>query len=416
MKKLGLLAVLCMLAIPVYAAEDEVLSFYQRQAAAQGKNARQDRAFAAALARDVAQWLESHENSAEAKTALLMQANYLLRAQQPARALTALYQVRFYFPSAQDIALLSGQIETVMENLNRSQKAQALKLLAVDTTELDSLQARKAALLTHLVQSNLQRIYQPVCELFEDFFTQYPSDKQLDKLILQYGDWHRQNGNFLAAVLEYKKVYELFPDTVYKAASLRLAADVYASDLKEYDTALSLYEQVLKQYPDSSETGTVYKHLALMQENRKEYASALAYYDKAINTLGTQPSVYEAWQGKADVLAKTKQYQAAYDSLVKGATVAESDEKTYVAMLNQAAGIAKKKLKNPALQTAALEKILSKYPQTHRAPEFLYEAASSYEKQGKSAQAIKLYKQLIIHYPTDKYASRAQGRLSKLEK
>ena len=75
-----------------------------------------------------------------------------------------------------------------------------------------------------------------------------------------------------------------------------------------------------------------------------------------------------------------------------------------------------RRLKDPSKQTAALDKILRAYPQTHRAPEFLYEAAGAYEKQGKTAQAVQLYKQLVIHYPTDKYAGRAQGRINKLEK
>jgi tetratricopeptide (TPR) repeat protein len=193
-------------------------------------------------------------------------------------------------------------------------------------------------------------------------------------------------------------------------------ADVYASDLKEYDTALSLYEQVLKDYPESSEIGTVYKHLAMMQENRKLYDSALSYYNKAIEKLGTQPVVYEAWQGKTDVLVKTKQYGVAYDTLNKGAEVVSTDENKYVAMLTRAADLAENKLKNPALQTAALEKILLKYPQTRTAPEVIYQAAASYEKQEKTEQAVQLYKRLVINYPTEKYAAKAQKRLSKLEK
>lgn len=415
MKRLLLLIICAACALPVW-AEDAMLSFYQRQAVAQGRSPRQDRAFAAALARDVAQWVRSHEGAADMKKALLMQADYHLRAKEEAQALVALYQVRFYFPSAQDVALLSAQIETAMEGLNRTQKAQALKLLAVDTADLEGLQARKAALLTHLVQGNLEEIYKPVCALFEDFFTQYPKDAQTDKLILQYGDWHRQNGNYLAAILEYKKVYDLFPSTIYKAASLRLTADVYANDLKEYDMATALYEQVLKQYPTSSEIGIVYKHMAMMQENRKLYESALDYYDKAIEQLGTEASAYEAWQGKADVLIKTKEYGAAYDTLVKGAEVFAADENKYVDMLTQAAQVGAKRLKNPGLQTAALEKILSAYPQTRSAPELMYEAAGSYEKQEKTPRAIALYKQLVITYPTDKYATRAQKRLNKLEK
>ena len=416
MKKLGLIILIGAFAFPLWAAEDATLSFYQRAAAAKGKNAKQDRAFSAALARDVAQWTVSHEGNAEMKTALLMQADFYQRANEQANALLALYQVRFYFPSAQDVALLSTQLETIMDSLNRAQKAQALKLLAVDTTDLEGLKARRAALLTHLVQAELKNTYAPSVTLFEEFFTQYPTYEAMDKMTLLYGDLHRQNDNFLAAITEYKKVYELFPSTVYKAAALRMMGDVYAFGLKDYETATALYDQVLKEYPGSAETGIVYKHLAVVTENQKQYDSALGYYDKAIAELGNQSAAFDAWQGKADVLGKTKEYQAQYNTLLKGADAFSTEESQYIALLGQASEVAKKRLKSPTQQTVALEKILRVYPQTQRAPEFLYTAANSYEKQGKAPQALQLYKQLVIHYPTDKYAGRAQGRINKLEK
>lgn len=416
MKKYGVILLLALCALPAMALENKTLAFYQREAIAKGKSMRQDKQFAAALARDVAQWVNSHEENAEVKQALLMQTNFYTRAQQDARALLALYQVRFYYPSSQDVGLLSTQVDNIMDRLQRNQKARALQLLATDTTSVAGLQARKALLLTQLAGSGLKKLYIPVCELFEAFFTQYPKEEQTDKLLLQYGDWHRQNENYLAAILEYKKVYELYPASIYRAASLRMTADVYAADLKDYETASALYNQVLKEYPQSSEKGIVYKHIAVMEENRKDYAQALAYYDKAITELGGQSAAFEAWQGKADVLAKTKEYQAAYDTFVQGAGIFAAEESNYVTLLAQAAEMAARRLKNPALETAALEKILLAYPQTSRAPEFLYQAGQSYEKQGKPANAVEVYKQLVVRYPTEKYASRAQGRLNKLEK
>ena len=366
MKKLGLIVLVGALALPLWAAEDATLSFYQRAAVAKGKTAKQDRAFAAALAQDVAQWTASREGNAEMKTALLLQADFHQRAQELAKALLALYQVRFYFPSAQDVTLLSTRVETIMDELNRNQKAQALKLLAVDTTQLEGLQAKRAALLTHLVQADLKNTYAPSVDLFEAFFTQYPNYEATDKIMLLYGDLHRQNDNFLAALTTYKRVYELFPSTVYKAAALRMMADVYAFGLKDYENATTLYNQVLKEHPSSAETGVVYKHLAVVEENQKNYAKALEYYDKAIEEIGAQPAAYEAWQGKADVLAKTKDYQTQYNALMQGAEIFTADEPKYIELLSQASSVATRRLKDLPKQTAALDKILLTYPKTHR--------------------------------------------------
>lgn len=415
MKK-TLFAVLgCTLALPLWAANDATLNFYQKQSLMKGPKAKQDRAFAAALARDTGLWIAANGQNPEVKTALLMQADYYLRAQQEAKALVALLQVRFSFPSAQDLTLLSSNVEQAMEGLNRNQKAQALKLLAIDTTALTQTQ-KQTALLEAIVKAKLEKIYEPVCELFENFFVSHADYAGNDKLTLLYGDWHRQNENYNAAVLEYKKVNELFDATPYKAASLRMAADVYGGDLKDYDTAIAVYNQVLKLYPDSAEKGIVFKHMAVMEENRRDYAAALAYYEKAIAQLGAQPAAYEAWTGKADVLIKNKDYQAAYDTQIKAAEMFASNEDNYVNALLSAAETADRRLKNAALQAAALDKVLLVYPQTQKAPEIMYDLGYALEKQEKNAQAVAMYKRLIINYPTDKYASRAQGRLSRLEK
>ena len=46
----------------------------------------------------------------------------------------------------------------------------------------------------------------------------------------------------------------------------------------------------------------------------------------------------------------------------------------------------------------------------------MYDLGRAYEQQSRNAQAVEIYKKLIINHPTDKLATRAQGRLSRLEK
>ncbi len=416
MKKIVVVTVLvAALCASAFAAQDATLNFYQRQALMRGSGARADRAFASALASEIKRWVIEHPQDEDLKTALLMLADYNLRAGNDAEALIALYQVRFYFPSEHDLTLLSSNVDQAMQNIDRGQKGQALKLLAVNTEGMNR-QQQQAALLETLVKGNLTDTYGPVNDLFNEFFIAYPDSALTDKMTLLQGDWHRQNGNFNAAILAYKKVNELFPNTVYKAASLRMTADVYAGDLEDYEAAATMYNQVLKQYPDSAETGVVYKHLAVMEENRKDYAAALAWYDKAINALASRPAAYEAWIGKAEVLQKNKDYQGSYRTLIQAADLFKGDEGKYVSALSKAAELAQRRLKNPSLRANALEQILAAYPATQQAPEVLYDLGYTYEQLGKNAQAEETYKRLIINYPTDKYASRAQSRLSRLEK
>ena len=66
--------------------------------------------------------------------------------------------------------------------------------------------------------------------------------------------------------------------------------------------------------------------------------------------------------------------------------------------------------------TQSLEKALFSHPNGSQAPQLMYDLGRAYEEQNRTGQAIEIYKKLIINYPTDKVASRAQGRLSRLEK
>ena len=81
-----------------------------------------------------------------------------------------------------------------------------------------------------------------------------------------------------------------------------------------------------------------------------------------------------------------------------------------------AANVAKKRMHDQTKYMQALEKALVAHPAGPRAPQIMFDLASAYEQQGRNTQAIEIYKRLIINHPTNKLASRAQGRLNRLQK
>lgn len=419
MNKKNLLPALaaCLLAAPALTAQtaQDTLNYYKKQAAVKSETRRTDRAFAAALAQNVGAWLRVNPQDQAAKDALLLQYNLQKRADEYPAALVSLLKIRFYYPSQADINLLNTNVDAVMNETDKKQKGNALAALAADTADLDRAE-KEAALLEALVNIKSGKLYAVSAAEFEDFFVRNPKYAQNDKLELLYGDLHRQNGNYLAAVSQYKKVAELYAKTPYKAASLRMVGDVYADNLRDTETATAIYTSVLRQFPDSNEVGIVYKHMAIMDENNKNYESAVINYDKAAELLAGQEPAYEALRGKADVYLKTKDYQSAFDTLQAAAEAFRADEPKYADSMRKAAEVAQKRLKDGNLQTVTLEKILLAYPKTQHAPEIMYDLAYAYEKQGKAADAIGVYKKLIVSYPTDSYANKAQGRLSRLEK
>ena len=416
MRKYCLLASFVLAALNCYAAPaSNVLSFYKTQSESLPTATKSDeRAYASALADNLGTWILQHPSDANAPQVLLTQARLYLLAQDRARAFIALLKVHKMYPQTN----LSAQQTSILESLqavNEPQRALGRQAFSTRPGTDTTMAQREAEVLFSLSKLAGKTFYKPATETFESFFFRYPSYEKNDQVELWYGDLHRENNNYLAAISQYKKVAALYPNTPYRAASLRLIGDIYA-DQNDTANAMALYNQVLKEYPQSNEVGIVYKHMAILEENNKDYEPALIHYDKAIEALGTTPAAYEAYIGKADVYKKMKNFESAYASLQKTANAFIEDENKFMEPLLEAAQIAKRKLRDDVKYTQALEKALMVFPKGAKAPEVMYDLAQAYEQQGKSTQAINMYKKLVLTNPSGKYASKAQGRINKLGK
>lgn len=418
MKKYCLLSIfLASLSFSFAADSHQVFAFYKQQAdALMEASGQADRIYAQALADNLGTWAAQNPTDENTPRALLTQARLYLEAQERARALIVLLKVNKMYPQTNPAAYqgyLTEALTAVKEPARSSYGAQAFR---TRLTKDSSPASREADVLYALSKLPGKTLYGPAAQEFESFFVRHPEYEKNDQVELWYGDLHRENDNYLAAISQYQKTAALYPNTPYRAASLRLTGDVYADQLKNTDQAMALYNQVLREYPSSAETGIVYKHMAIVQENNKNYEGALAYYDKAIAHLGTQEAAYEAYQGKTDVYKKMKNYQAAYESAHDTATAFAGKDGKGEAALLEAAQIAKKNLRDTGKYTQSLEKALAAYPASSQAPEVMYSLAQVYEDQGKNAQAVALYKKLVLASPEGKYGAKAQKRILKLEK
>ena len=393
------------------------LDFYKKQALTISADpTRDERAFAKTLADNVGTWVSQNPGQAATADALLLQTRLYLRAQDNANALVSLFKLRKVFPLA-DANTLKTLLPQAAEAVKADSRETANQLFALPLpAETDTEADREAEALYALSKLPGRTLYAPAAQAFETFFALHPKYENGDKVELWYGDLHRLNGNYLAAISQYKKAGELYPATPYKAASLRLIGDIYADNLKDTANATAYYTRVLREFPGSSETGVVYKHMAILDENNKQFDSALINYDKSIELLGNTKAAYESYRGKADVYVKTKNYGEAYNTLLKTANVFSADEEKCTFSLLEAANVAKKRMHDQTKYMQALEKALVAHPAGPRAPQIMFDLASAYEQQGRNTQAIEIYKRLIINHPTHKLSSRAQGRLNRLQK
>jgi len=419
MKKLLLpLLVLCVSA--AWAAETTALTFYQQALSDfPTKISKQTRDYALSLTDGLETWSFQHPNDKNVQTALLLQTRLYLRSQLNEMALVPLFRLRFLFPQTSAITM-TRLLNLSIENMPEVQRTLATQLFtpnpAVKEPENLSSEEKEAKALYALSKLEGKLLYPAAAQAFENFFRRYPSYKGNNEVELWYGDLHRANGNYHAAISQYKKASELYPDSPYQAASLRLIGDIYADNLKDTPAATAAYTRVLNEYPESAERGVVYKHMAILDENNKQYDSALINYDEAIKLLGITQASYEAYSGKADVYMKTKNYEDAYNQWHRTADAFKAEKQKSLHALMQAADIAKKRLRDNSRYTQTLEKALLQNDSADERPQLMFDLASAYEQTAAAEKAKALYQKIIVEYPVSKQASKAQGRLSKLEK
>ena len=321
------------------ATAQKTLSFYKQELGAFPEgNSREIKLYAASLADNLDTWFLQNPVNASASEVMLLQTRLLARAGKNGEALAMLFRLHYLFPAA-DMAQLSPLFNQTQEALDKSVRETASRLF-VQASDESTLEKQTAQMLYAFSKLSGKTFYPAATQAFERFFVRYPDYAGNNEIELWYGDLHRLNGNYLAAILQYKKAGTLYPNSPYKAASLRLVGDVYTA------AATEAYTNVLRLYPNSVETGTVYKHMAILDENNKQYDSALLNYNKAIELLQDTTSVYEAYRGKADVYYKTKQYDLAYDTLQQAAALSKLSKENAADSYAQAAKIAHKKLKD----------------------------------------------------------------------
>lgn len=417
MKKTLLALLLGTLSVFTWAANaQESLQFYKQELSSfPTKNSADTRAYAAALADGLQTWITQNEHNADVSEALLWQARLQTKAEQRGAALVTLFRLRY--TTQTDPTQLAPLFSENTVVLHKNSRDIANKAFIKGASEKAAFAEQKETEMLYTL-SKLQgkKFYPAAAQAFESFFVHHPFSASSNEVELWYGDLHRTNGNYLAAIAQYKKADALYPNSPYKAASLRLIGDIYADNLRNTAAATEAYTTVLRLYPNSSETGIVYKHMAILDENNKQYDSALINYDKAIELLDNAPAVYEAYRGKADVYVKTKQYEPAYQTLHQAAQLTNIQREQAADTLVQAAKIARRKLKDETKYIQSLEKAILLQPESKDTPVWMYNVGAAYEKAGKTESAQEVYKKLILQFPTSKYASSAQSGLTRLGK
>lgn len=404
------LCLFCLTALFAQSADKE-LEFYNKEA-----NKTDKKQLLISLDWDLYSWLERNYALPSAPKAMLLKAEIEYKAKQYTAAYLTLLKYAYEFPNqkiSKDLA------DKIIEEFPTKQQAKLLQAL----TPKNLPQATEDRLNAYFTTANKLEIKNAQDYLLKDyalFFERFPIYENKDKIELLLGDTYRNSGNYLAALSKYDKVWEIYPSTKYKAASLRMKGDIYASELKDHKLAREYYKRVLKDFPNSVEVPTVYKHLALLEEDEKNFDFATQYAQKAFEEYlkdGQKIEAFNSLMFKAEIQEKDlKNYNSAIETLKVAANIMPTQEDYYVEAKFKEAKIQAKNLKDPYAERAAMEEVAVNFPKTENGVQALYRVAELSESFGENAAAKDKYNKLILNRPQSKFAIKAQKRIKAIEK
>lgn len=412
MKKL-LLFTLCVCSITALFAQsaEEELKFYKHEVAKADK-----KQMFTALEWDLSSWLERNADSDSAPEALIAKAKVEYKAKQYTPAYLSILKFAYEFPGKQLPKDLMSKIIDEFSSRQQTELTQALAPKNLSEATEDRLNAYFAA----ANNLNLKNSQDYLLKEYAVFFARFPKYENRDKIELLLGDLYRNNGNYLAALSKYDKVWQIYPSTKYKAASLRMKGDIYASEIRDYKLAKEYYKRVLKEYPNSVEVPTVYKHWALLEAENKNYDSAINNAQSAYEGYlkeNQKVKAFEALMFKAEVQERNlKNYNSAVETLKVAADTLKDKEDYFVEAKQKEAYIQAKNLRDSYAERAVWEEIAVAYPQTENGVQALYRVAELNEDFGESESAKEQYSQVILNRPQSKFAVKAQKRIKAIEK
>lgn len=393
---------------------EKELSFYENQLEQAGAK---DYHFYDVLTYDLENWLQQNYALSSAEKALLLKAEVQQKNKKYVDSYLTLLRYVYEFPTKEKPQEL---LNNIIEEFSRNDREYLQKEFFVKVPPTMSIEERLSNYLGVANKLELDDSYEPLLKDYAMFLRRFPLYENKDKVELMLGDLFRQNENYSAAISQYAKVYEIYPSTKYKAAALRMKGDIYGGEMKDYEGAKNIYEEVLKVYPKSVEIPTVYEHYAILEEGHKNYDEAIDLATKSYNEYlkdNQKISAYNVLMFKSNIEEKRlKNYVAATKSLSMAADLVPTDEELYTDAKFKEASLYEDRLEDPYSYRSALEEIAIKFPETENGAKALFMAGEVSEDLEDYSKAKELYKKIIISSPASSYANKAQKRINSIEK
>ena len=371
-----------------------------------------DEDVAAIVLPELSDWLKLYPDSEYAAEAQLLKAEIHLKLGDYRSAIVDLLKHTQEYPdsgsNASAVKLLGETLDKKMDKKTRPVLSEAGK-----APEAGGKAERLAALLKKLAERAGGELYEPVAGELREFSGRFPSYAGRDELYLALGDLHFKKEEYLRARLAYEKLITLYPDSRLLVKAKRSLGDVLANNLKDYDGAISVYQDVAANYPGTEEAWAAYGQLAKLSERQKRYGLAVDVHEKIIALYPEKAAAYDSFQAEARIL-RDELSKPAEAAAVLGRLADKYKGEKAIEALYLAAKIAKKDLKDLEAEIKMYGRISTEYPNDKEAPKALFASAEAYEAAQNFEQARAYYGKVSEKYPEDSLSAKAQKRLNAI--
>lgn len=359
-------------------------------------------------------WLVRYPENPAADEALLLKANLHYKVGDYKYALVTLLRHFHAYPRG---AAMEDARKLFTEILVKKADKKIRPVLeeAGAAAEKASADAGLAALLEKLSVQAGDAYYEPVAAEFRAFFNRFPSYPRNDALRLALAAMHQKKGKYLPARLGYEKLIQLYPSSQLLARAKQSLGGVLADDIKAYDKAIEVYQDVAASFPGTDEAWSAYTRLPALAERQKKYDLAVEIHERIIKLYPDKEEAYNSYKDEARVLREElKKFPEAVAVLNRVADKYKGGRAIGALLL--AAEIYRKDLKNAEGEVKTYDRIAAEYEADPQAPKSLYAAGEVYEKEKQPDKAREYYQKVLDKYNADPMAKKAYSRLNALAK
>lgn len=310
----------------------------------------------------------------------LYEARLALEKQEPLDAIIKAKEIiRDYpdDPAALDAHMLLAQCYYMSREL---EQCRAHLKIVMDTLGLGNPKGQVAlenTITTYLVEGNYDAGTTVVLNAMSTVPEEAPFYRSLQMRLAslyQARNLHEKARNIYRSILEHETDQEILTTALESLTSAYIAN-------KQYDKAISEYEQFLKSHPDTELKPVVLCAIAFITEKKGEDAKAQALYDQSIKEFHTAIDKTLETEAKVNLIL-----QLARAYLLRG----ENDK---------------------ALQE--FNRIANDFPNSSRVPEALFEIGGVYQKNREYDKAIEWFQKIEATYPQTRLASSARFRINE---